>query len=85
MTCLFCINVLASVCGSDITTVRLLNIIFQIFTFFLQKLMLPTVLKLGEDSVPNVRFNVAKTLKLICPELEQKLVQLNLFFQIFYI
>lgn len=34
-------------------------------------MMLPTVLRLGADSVPNVRFNVAKTLKIIGIELEQ--------------
>ncbi|KAH8258950.1 hypothetical protein KR038_011071 [Drosophila bunnanda] len=51
MTCLFCVSALAEVCGMDITT----------------NLMLPTVLQLADDPVPNVRFNVAKTLQKIAP------------------
>lgn len=54
MTCLFCINVLAEVCGPEITT----------------KMLLPTVLLLATDNVANVRFNVAKTLQKISPYLE---------------
>lgn len=54
MTCLFCINVLAEVCGPEITT----------------KMLLPTVLLLATDPVANVRFNVAKTLQKITPYLE---------------
>uniref|UniRef100_T1J3L9 Protein phosphatase PP2A regulatory subunit A n=1 Tax=Strigamia maritima TaxID=126957 RepID=T1J3L9_STRMM len=54
MTCLFCVNVLAEVCGSEITI----------------KLMLPTVLALANDNVANVRFNVAKTLQRIGPTLD---------------
>lgn len=34
--------------------------------------MLPTVLRLSTDSVPNVRFNVAKTLKVLAAELDRK-------------
>lgn len=54
MTCLFCLNMLAEVCGTDITT----------------KLLLPTVLILASDPVANVRFNVAKTLQKISPFLD---------------
>merc|ERR1711971_359328 len=46
MTCLFCINVLSTACGADIT----------------ERQLLPTVLQMATDSVANVRFNVAKTL-----------------------
>lgn len=59
MTCLFCINVLAEACGSDITT----------------KLLLPTVLGMAADKVANVRFNVAKTLQKISPQLDQGVIQ----------
>ncbi|KAK0181445.1 hypothetical protein PV327_003732 [Microctonus hyperodae] len=59
MTCLFCINVLAEVCGQEITT----------------KIMLPTVLAMANDNVANVRFNVAKTLQRIGPFLEPNAVQ----------
>lgn len=59
MTCLFCINVLAESCGSDITT----------------KLLLPTVLSMANDKVANVRFNVAKTLQRIAPQLDQAVIQ----------
>jgi len=59
MTCLFSINVLANACGPEITT----------------KLMLPTVISLGADSVANVRFNVAKTLQKIGPILDQNTLQ----------
>lgn len=59
MTCLFCINVLAEACGSDITT----------------KLLLPTVLGMASDKVANVRFNVAKTLQKISPQLDQAVIQ----------
>ncbi|CAF1575375.1 unnamed protein product, partial [Didymodactylos carnosus] len=54
MTCLFAINVLADVCGQEIT----------------QRMMLPTVITLAGDAVANVRFNVAKTLKRIYPILD---------------
>jgi serine/threonine-protein phosphatase 2A regulatory subunit A len=40
MTCLFSINVLSDACGSDITN----------------KLLLPTILTLGQDNVANVRY-----------------------------
>lgn len=58
MTCLFCLNVLAEVCGTEITT----------------KLLLPTVLLLAADPVANVRFNVAKTLQKISPFLEASVI-----------
>jgi serine/threonine-protein phosphatase 2A regulatory subunit A len=44
---------LAEACGSEIT----------------ERLMLPTVLTMANDSVANVRFNVAKTLTVIGPKL----------------
>ncbi|GJQ65694.1 putative serine threonine protein phosphatase 2a regulatory subunit a [Trypoxylus dichotomus] len=59
MTCLFCINVLAEACGSDIST----------------RLLLPTVLTMANDKVANVRFNVAKTLQKIAPQLDQSVIQ----------
>lgn len=36
------------------------------------KLMLPVVISLADDSVANVRFNVAKTLQKIAPVLDEK-------------
>nr|CAH7734228.1 unnamed protein product [Callosobruchus chinensis] len=59
MTCLFCINVLAEACGSDITT----------------RVLLPTVLGMANDKIANVRFNVAKTLQKIAPQLDQAVIQ----------
>lgn len=59
MTCLFCINVLAEACGGDITT----------------RLLLPTVLSMANDKIANVRFNVAKTLQKIAPQLDQTVIQ----------
>uniref|UniRef100_A0A336M5T6 Protein phosphatase PP2A regulatory subunit A n=1 Tax=Culicoides sonorensis TaxID=179676 RepID=A0A336M5T6_CULSO len=55
MTCLFCINALADVCGAD-----------QI-----KRLFLPTIKVLSTDPVANVRFNVAKTLQKLSPFLDQ--------------
>lgn len=55
MTCLFCINALADVCGADI----------------IKRLFLPTIKVLATDPVANVRFNVAKTLQKISPFLDQ--------------
>ena len=59
MTCLFCINVLAEACGTEIT----------------ERLMLPTVLNMASDMVPNVRFNVAKTLSIVGPKLNASALQ----------
>lgn len=47
--------------------------------------MLPTVLLLSSDSVPNVRFNVAKTLKLLAKDLDQRFVGLELLDQNSYL
>lgn len=49
---------LSEVCGQDITT----------------KHMLPVVLKMSNDQVANVRFNVAKSLQKIGPILDGKYV-----------
>lgn len=49
---------LSEVCGQDITT----------------KHMLPVVLKMSNDQVANVRFNVAKSLQKIGPILDSKYV-----------
>lgn len=49
---------LSEACGQDITT----------------KQMLPVVLKMSNDQVANVRFNVAKSLQKIGPVLEKKYV-----------
>ena len=46
-------QILAEACGTEIT----------------ERLMLPTVLTMANDSVANVRFNVAKTLTLVGPKL----------------
>ncbi|GFS00311.1 serine/threonine-protein phosphatase 2A 65 kDa regulatory subunit A alpha isoform, partial [Elysia marginata] len=56
LTCLFCINLLAEPCGQELTT----------------KLMLPTIVSMGSDPVANVRFNVAKTLQKLAPQLDQR-------------
>lgn len=47
---------LSEVCGQEITT----------------KQMLPVVLKMSEDQVANVRFNVAKSLQKIGPVLDSQ-------------
>ena len=39
----------------------------------IEQLLLPTIIKLSEDSVPNVRFNVAKTLGQI--DIEAKVME----------
>ena len=54
MTCLFCINVMAEVVGAEVTN----------------KLLMPVVVSLAADAVANVRFNVAKTLQKLAPNLE---------------
>merc|ERR1711934_572924 len=59
MTWLFCINVLAEVCGADIT----------------ERLLLPTVLGMAGDSVANVRFNVAKTILIVTKVLPAAAIQ----------
>lgn len=53
------VQVLAEACGADMTT----------------KMMLPTVLGMAGDTVPNVRFNVAKTLMRLGHLLDQSTVQ----------
>lgn len=58
MTCLFCINVMAEVVGADVTN----------------KLLMPVVVNLAADAVANVRFNVAKTLQKLAPNLEARYV-----------
>uniref|UniRef100_A0A665UMQ9 Serine/threonine-protein phosphatase 2A 65 kDa regulatory subunit A beta isoform n=1 Tax=Echeneis naucrates TaxID=173247 RepID=A0A665UMQ9_ECHNA len=62
MTTLFCINVIVHCCGypyREITT----------------KQMLPVVLKMSNDQVANVRFNVAKSLQKIGPVLDSNALQ----------
>ncbi|XP_062915845.1 serine/threonine-protein phosphatase 2A 65 kDa regulatory subunit A alpha isoform-like [Mobula hypostoma] len=59
MTTVFCINVLSEACGQEITA----------------KHMLPTVLQMAGDQVPNVRFNVAKSLQKIGPVLDASTLQ----------
>lgn len=53
---------LSKACGQEITT----------------KQMLPVVLKMSNDQVANVRFNVAKSLQKIGPILDSKYVVWNL-------
>ena len=50
---------MAEACGTEIT----------------ERLMLPTVLTMANDSVANVRFNVAKTLTLVGPKLNTTAMQ----------
>jgi hypothetical protein len=52
-------QLLSEACGTDMTS----------------KLMLPTVLGMANDNVPNVRFNVAKTLQKIGSQLDQSTLQ----------
>jgi serine/threonine-protein phosphatase 2A regulatory subunit A len=59
MTCLFCINVMADVVGAEVTN----------------KVLMPVVATLASDQVANVRFNVAKTLQKLAPNLESSCVQ----------
>ena len=57
MTMLFCINELCKAFNKN----------------EIEALLLPTIIKMSEDSVPNVRFNVAKTLGQI--EIENKVLE----------
>lgn len=59
MTTLFAINVLSDVCPPDVIT----------------KFMVPVVSNLANDTVPNVRFNVAKTMAKIAPVLDSATLQ----------
>ena len=54
MTCLFCINVLAEVCETQL----------------IEENMLPIVYQMANDPVPNVRFNVCKTIHILCTVLK---------------
>lgn len=56
LTCFSCINVVGDVCGKEITT----------------KTLLPTVLGISQDNVPNVRFNVAKTFQIIGTHIDKE-------------
>ena len=49
----------------------------------IEQLLLPTIIKLSEDSVPNVRFNVAKTLGQI--DIEAKVMEEKVSSTYFYI
>ena len=62
MTMLFCINELCKAFNK----------------IEIDELLLPTILKMGEDQVPNVRFNVAKTLGQI--NVEPKSIEEKVFF-----
>ncbi len=59
MTTLFAIGVLASVMRPEIITEQMLGV----------------ALKMAQDPVPNIRFNVAKTLQIIIPRVDSKVVQ----------
>lgn len=50
------VQVVGEVCGRELTT----------------KTLLPTVLAMANDNVPNVRFNVAKTLQIIGPHIDKE-------------
>ena len=72
MTMLFCINELCQAFSKT----------------EIEQLLLPTIIKLSEDSVPNVRFNVAKTLGQIDIEakvMEEKVSQFNTFYGFYFI
>lgn len=56
MTTLFAINVLVEVCSYEV----------------IKETMLPVVLKLAKDPVPNVRFNVAKSITKLSPKIEEE-------------
>ena len=56
MTTLFAINLLVEVCSEEVT----------------KETMLPVVLKLVDDPVANVRFNVAKTLAKMAQKLQDR-------------
>ena len=76
MTCLFCINVLAEVCGADITERWHIFMDFISISFFsFSRLLLPTVLGMAGDSVANVRFNVAKTILIVTKVLPAAAIQ----------
>lgn len=71
MTMLFCINELCQAFSKT----------------EIEQLLLPTIIKLSEDSVPNVRFNVAKTLGQIDIEakvMEEKVSQFNTISMVVY-
>ena len=55
MTTLFAVNLLVEACSGDV----------------IKDTMLPVVLKLAKDPVPNVRFNVAKSLTKMSTKLEE--------------
>lgn len=59
LTTLYSVNVLAEVMGPESVV----------------KLMLPVVIGLADDSVANVRFNVAKTLQKIAPALDESTIK----------
>merc|ERR1719348_2167442 len=59
MTCLFCVNVLIDAVSAEIIT----------------KQLLPTVVSLGSDTVPNVRFNVAKSVQKMSPSLDASTIE----------
>lgn len=56
MTTLFAVNVLGEVCSNEVV----------------KDTMLPVVLKLAKDPIPNVRFNVAKSMTKLSSKLEEK-------------
>ncbi|KAL5270366.1 hypothetical protein ACHWQZ_G001177 [Mnemiopsis leidyi] len=62
MTTLFAINVLAEVCPPDV----------------IAKFMVPVISNLAADAVPNVRFNVAKTMALIVPSLDSHTIEFQI-------
>jgi len=57
MTTLFCIQALAEVVGAEV----------------LSESMLPLLLRLSKDPVPNIRFNVAKVLRVVVPLIGKEL------------
>ena len=56
MTTLFAVNVLVEVCSDEV----------------IRDTMLPVVLKLAKDPIPNVRFNVAKSMTKLGGKIDEK-------------
>jgi len=59
MTVLFAISVLAPVVGTEV----------------ISSSMLPLVLRMAKDRVPNIRFNVAKTIQVLTPLLDATVIE----------
>lgn len=59
MTTLMAISAFSSVVGNEVV----------------ESTLLPIVIRMAEDPVPNIRFNVAKTLQVLCGYLDENTIQ----------